>query len=770
MVNAALISLAMTPLSRVLLIVLPFVAVGVTDGRGVIGQRQEGALLQTWGKALDGTDASSGSKDTPVTRVVKLLEEMKATLSKEMDEDAALYDKLACWCNNNEYEKTNAIKEAEASIADLQSSIEADTAKVAELETTLKQLEEEIAANKKALAEATALRNKEAAAFHKMETESIQNIENLKAAIVVLGRHHGASFPQLPPLSWNFLQGTGKRTARGLALDIPWDRNHESRLEQSFDSFLTQNGFEATQSAAPHKFLQQTQESDDENQAKPVHEENHAQGWSVEETSVLQRALHSATKFLQATHSEDYYPSYKAKSGEIFGILNELKDQMSAELSEAQQAEARAAATFADMRTAKTAEIESAEKQAESKEDLLAKTSMNLAESKEDLEKTQATLAEDQKFMKTLKETCTDADKNFETRKSARLAEIEAVSQTISILTSDDAKDLFKDSFSFMQVSSARNHESSVRRKASALLRGVAAKVKSPELSILATSVELDAFTRVKKIIDKMIAQLKVEQADEVKKHDWCNTELQENEMATMKAEDKKADLNAKVGDLGATLTRITDEIAKAKSDIAQLQLDLQRASEDRKRANIDFQSTVADQRATQSVLKTALERLAKYYDEESLVQAKGAKVGQTPPVPQMEYSKSAGASGVMSMIEKLVHQSQEVEKDARQSEVEAQAQYEQLVAETFSSIKALQRQVMSKTQQKAQASKEKGETEGDLVDTDKEIEELNKYEGELHGDCDFLIKNFGVRQEGRSQEIEALQQAKQILSGAMAN
>jgi hypothetical protein len=769
MVNAVL-AVAMTRFSCVLLIALPSIAVGISDGRGVIGQRQEGALLQTWGKALDGTDASSGSKDTPVTRVVKLLEEMKATLTKEMEEDAALYDKLACWCNNNEYEKTNAIKEAEASIADLTSSIEADTAKVAELKTTLKQLEEEIASNKKALAEATAMREKEAAAFHEMETESIQNIENLKAAILVLSRHHGASFPQLPPLSWNFLQGTGKRTARGLALEIPWDRNHESQMEQSFDSFLTQNGFDSAASAAPHKFLQQSQEADEDSHVKPAQDDSHASGWSTEETSVLQKALRSATKFLQATHSEDYYPSYKAKSGEILGILNELKDQMTANLSEAQQEEARAAATFADMRTAKTAEIESAEKQAESKEDLLAKTAMNLAESKEDLEKTQATLAEDQKFMKTLKETCGEADKNFETRKSARLAEIEAVSQTIAILASDDAKDLFKDSFSFMQVSSARRNEKSVRREASTLLRGVAAKVNSPELSILATSVELDAFTRVKKIIDKMIAQLKVEQADEVKKHDWCNTELQENEMATMKAEDKKAELNAKVGDLGATLTHITDEIAKAQSDIAQLQLDLQRASENRKKENMDFQSTVADQRATQSVLKTALERLAKYYDEESLVQAKKAKEDPTPPVPQMEYSKSGGASGVMSMIEKLVHQSQEVEKDARHSEVEAQAQYEALVAETFSSIKALSKQVMSKTQQKAQATKEKGETEGDLVDTDKELEDLSKYEGELHGDCDFLIKNFGARQEGRSQEIEALQQAKQILSGAMSS
>jgi len=726
------------------------------EGRGFVGRQREGALLQTWGAALDAANA----KETPVARVVKLLEEMKATLQKEMDEDAELYDKLACWCNNNEYEKTNAIKEDEARVEDLTASIEANTAKVAELKTAIEQLNADVAANKKSLAEATAEREKESKAFHKSEVGSIQAIENLKAAITVLGKHHGAAFPQLPPLGGAFLQGKGKR-----AMDIPWDRNHESRIEASFDNFLSENGFDGKEAHTDDKFLQQSQEAEETKKAPEAPQQSN--DWTSEEKNILQRAMRSATTFMQATHSQDYYPSYKAKSGEILGILNELKDQMSSTLSEDQKEEAAKAANFAALRASKTAEIEAGEKQAESKEDLLAKTSMDLAEAKEDLEKTQATLAENQKFMVTLKETCIDADKNFEMRKAARLEEIKAVSETIEILTSDESKDLFKDSYSFVQTS-RQQHSSKVRKEASALLRGVAAKLNAPELSILATNVELDAFTRVKKAIDDMIAQLKVEQADEVKKHDWCNAELQSNEMATAKSEDKKSELGAKIDDLGATLTKITDEIAQARTNIGQLQLDLQRASENRKKENMDFQSTVADQRATQSVLHTALERLAKYYDEEALVQSKKSGGAQTPPVPQMEYKKSSGAGGVMSMIEKLIYDAKEVEADSRKSEVQAQAQYEALVADTNASVKALQKEVMAKTQQKAQATKEKAETESDLVDTNKELEELSKYDAELHGDCDYLLKNFGLRQEARGQEIEALQQAKQILSGAM--
>jgi hypothetical protein len=99
----------------------------VAAGRGDAGVQQEGALVQTWSKTLD------GSHDTPVTRVVNLLKEMQATLQKEMNEDETLFKKLGCWCNNNQYEKDAAITAAEAKIKELKSTIDASAAKSSEL-------------------------------------------------------------------------------------------------------------------------------------------------------------------------------------------------------------------------------------------------------------------------------------------------------------------------------------------------------------------------------------------------------------------------------------------------------------------------------------------------------------------------------------------------------------------------------------------------------------------------------------------------------------
>jgi septal ring factor EnvC (AmiA/AmiB activator) len=671
-------------MARSLVILVPLLLAITSHGlnighpRGSVGTAQERSLLQTYNTQLN---ANSAKGVTPVTRVVNLLKEMSKTLNKEQEEDEALYDKLACWCNNNKYEKNGASDAATAKISHLEASIEMLTARSKELNTKIKELEAEFASDKAALAEASVLRAKQLKEFHAMELDNIAALENLKAAIVVLSKHEGAAFPQ---------------TAQG--------------------------------------FLQ-------------------AEAPSADVTTV-KRALKSASAFMQS--HQGYMPSYNSQSGEIMGVLRQLQEEMQGALSGAQKTEASRAGLFAELRSAKTAEIESGEKMSEAKEDELAKTDMDNAEAKEDLKQTEASLAEDQKFLANLGKMCAEGDANFAARKSSRLKEIQAVSETIEILEGDEAKDAMDTTFSFMQT--ARNTDKR-RTAAAAILR----KAGSPELSMLASSVELDAFTKVKAMIDTMIATLKTQQADEVKKNDWCKAELQENEMTTMKTTDLKADLEAKAGELESTIKTLAGEIEKAHNDIAQLNLDLQRASENRKAENLDFQKVVADQMVTAEILAKALDKLAKFYDEAALVQQKK----QTPPVAQAEYKQSSGAGGVMSMIEKLIYDTKDITAESKKSESEAQAAYEALVADTNESIADLSKEVTSKTKAKAQAKKDLSMTNGDLADAVTELENLGKYNADLHRECDYVQKNFGIRQSARAQEMEALAQAKQILNGA---
>merc|ERR1711974_133788 len=99
------------------------------------------------------------------------------------------------------------------------------------------------------------------------------------------------------------------------------------------------------------------------------------------------------------------------------------------------------------------------------------------------------------------------------------------------------------------------------RAKSSKLLSDVAKKLNNPKLSNLAYRVRLDAFTRVKKAIDDMVAQLLKEKEDEVKHKDFCVDEFNTNELQTEKKEREKADLTAKIEDLEATIKALTEAI-----------------------------------------------------------------------------------------------------------------------------------------------------------------------------------------------------------------
>jgi hypothetical protein len=356
-------------------------------------------------------------------------------------------------------------------------------------------------------------------------------------------------------------------------------------------------------------------------------------------------------------------------------------------------------------------------------------------------------------------DTCAEAQKNFEARTQARVDESKAVSETIEILTSDEARDVANDTYKFLQT--AERKVSQRRSQAATVLRRAALKTHSPLLSMLATSAELDSFTKVKKAIDDLIATLNTQQSDEVKKNDWCKKELQSNEMTTLKTEDHKGDLEVRKAKLESDIEVLAKRIEEATAEVAELRVNLQRASENKKTENMDFQKTVADQILTVQILKKALDKLANYYD---FLQSK-----QAPPVAQGEYKKSAGAEGVMQMIEKLVQEAQAMTAEARKEEAEAQVAYEALVAETNDAVATLQQEIATKTKTKAKTTEQKFQTEGDIKDTTSELEGLAKYNAELHAECDYLLKNFDVRQQARAAEVESLQQAKQILSGAAA-
>merc|ERR1719345_712601 len=90
------------------------------------------------------------------------------------------------------------------------------------------------------------------------------------------------------------------------------------------------------------------------------------------------------------------------------------------------------------------------------------------------------------------------------------------------------------------------------------------------QLSTLAVSVGLDSFTKIKEAMDKMTADLKTEQSEEVKFKSYCTKELSLNEKETFEKTDEKEDLEANIAKLQKLITKLTEGITAANAQVAE--------------------------------------------------------------------------------------------------------------------------------------------------------------------------------------------------------
>jgi len=468
--------------------------------------------------------------------------------------------------------------------------------------------------------------------------------------------------------------------------------------------------------------------------------------------------------FLEAS-TDSEKASYAPQSGEIFGILKQMKETFESNLQASQNEEQGNQRSYEELKTAKEAEIKAGQQQIDTKTQEIASIDAKLSEAKEDLADTKKSLAADETFVIKLKESCKQSDAEYEERTKARNMEMEAVAKALEVLSSDDAHDLFTKTFNPSFVQKESTMKSARRAQVSALLSSAAEKAHNPRLATLAIEVRLDAFTKVKKAIDGMIADLMEEKAAEIKHKDFCVEEFNSNEQQTERKTRQNTDVDSKIEDLELNIKELKDGISGLTAEISEMQAQLKRAGEDRESENKEFKTTVADQRATQKLLTAALNILKGFYAKKAEAALFQGRADQ--PAGFGTHKKSASSGGVMGLIQQIIYDAKAMEAEAIRSEEDAQEAYDSFVKNTNASIKTKGKDLVNKSEQKAKA-------EADLVDAKKdksavmlELEQLANSKAQLHKSCDFVIKNFELRQTARDEEVEALKQAKAILSGA---
>jgi len=666
----------------------------------------------------------------PIRRVVSMLQMMQKKVEAEGVKEKGLFEKFMCWCSTGGADLKKSIEAAETKIPQLESQINELGAEKVQLAADVKQHRIDRDAAKQAMAEASAIREKEAAAFEKESTEDKSNIDAMARAIAALEKG----------MTGAFLQTSGGAVLRRLTMSADLDDEDREAL----------------------------------------------------------------TSFLSQGQAEGYAP----QSGQITGILKQMKDTMEAALADATAQEEKAKADYEALMVAKKKEIEALQKSIETKLARLGETGVELVNMMEDLDDTQKSLEEDQAFLADLEKNCATKEAEWAARQKLRSQEIVALADTIKILNDDDALELFKKTLpspagALLQVQMKKKE---VQTRA---LHALKRTSRDPRLDLIALALHGSKvnFEKVVAMIDDMVALLGKEQKTDEDKKAYCETELDTADDEKKSLERAVSDLEKAIEENKAAVETLTTEIADLAQGIKDLDKQVAEATEQRKEEHEDYVENLASNNAASDLLEIAKNRMNKFYnpklykpaakrelsEEERITVNLGGTAPPTAapggiagtgvgalaqvskrdaPAPPPEtfgaYAKKGGESnGVIAMIDLLSKDLTTEIQTMTFEEKDAQTEYEKLVTDSAAKRAADSQSIAQKTAAKADAEaslqKDGEEHKAKMGEAMANAEYIHN----LHLECDWLIENFALRAEMRAGEVDSLKKAKAILSGA---
>merc|ERR1719262_1787675 len=140
------------------------------------------------------------------------------------------------------------------------------------------------------------------------------------------------------------------------------------------------------------------------------------------------------------------------------------------------------------------------------------------------------------------------------------------------------------------------------------------------------------------------------------------------------------------------------------------------------------------------------------------------------PPAPEMPsgpLQKNAKSAGVIGMMDTIIKDLGNDMKDMEYEEKTAQKDYAELMADSQATRAGDTKALTGKKTTKAETENELMTTKEIRSATATDLKQVQTVIQDLHAACDFIMENFDLRKEARTNEIEGLKNAKAVLSGA---
>jgi predicted nucleic acid-binding Zn-ribbon protein len=417
-------------------------------------------------------------------------------------------------------------------------------------------------------------------------------------------------------------------------------------------------------------------------------------------------------------------------------------------------------------------------------------------------------LVESKKFLADLDVNCENKKKEWAAYQKMQGEELLALADTIKVLNDDDALELFKKTLpgsasSLLQVKITAK---SMTQAALNALKHARAGRSDPRVDFIEIAMKGGklGFEKIIKLIDELVATLKEEQKEDDAKKEYCEGEIDKTEDTKKELQNKVSDLETSIDDASESISNLKAEIEALDDGIRALDKEVADATENRKEEHDDFEATYAANAAAVDLLGFAKNRLNKFYnpsqykappkrelsEEDQITLNMGGTLAPTeapggiagtgigllqgqaapPPPPEANLAyktKGEESSGVIVMIDTLINDVEKENQVMKLEETDAQGDYEKFMGDAKNKRAEDSKSMSDAEGSLAETNEQMVTDKGTLKNTNTELMETEKYLGEVHAECDWLMKYYDVRKEARVGEIDAMGKAKDVLNGA---
>jgi len=678
------------------------------------------ALLVAVLLAAGAVAPASADGANPLGKAIELMDSLYAKVAKEGEMADSAYREYVDWCDDTANAKRNEIRTLTSAQGKLEASIGKLTSDIGTCDANIAKLVKQIATATKDLADAAAIRGKEAEEFGANEAELMDTIDTLKRAISMISKEmtKNPAFAQV-------------------------DTTNFRALVQSLSTVVDAAAFS---SAGKQKLLALVQAS---------------QGSGSEEDP---SGAPDATV-------------YKSHSSDLLDLLEDLQEKAEEDLAALRKAETNAKQNYAMLKQSLDDVNKNGDKDLADEKAIKNAAEEEKATNEKDLQITVKALNDAKAFLSDVKAGCMEIASDHEASVASRNEELKVIAEAKKVLM-ETSSGAVEQTYSFLQVS----ENSRMRTRADLKRAEVLSKVKnlarhfhSSALAQLASRIEAavkldtqagaDPFAKVKSLIEDLVAKLEKEASDAADEKAYCDDQMAKTEEKKSELEEDLATLTAKMDKAAATSATLKDDVAtlqKELAELAKIQAEL-----DKIRADTNAAFKVAKEELTLGLtgVRQALTILREYYASKAAVLV---QTGQ--PEPPVMHSEASGAGGsVIGILE--VCESDFAKNLARREQEEADeaAEYEKLTQENAVTKTEKSQAVKYKTQEFKSLDKALADMTSDKGTMDTELKAVLEYYTKIKDRCIAKPETYEERKRRREAEIAGLRDALSILESETA-